>query len=89
MMSTKTAPVDSICLVDGIRGVYVPQYFATHLTRWTMSDEDRAVLVAGPDHPDYWIVWDHVLATSTATTRHGENRWGLWHDGDLFAVRED
>ena len=83
----KTAPVDSICLVDGIRGVYVPQFFATHLFSWTMSDEDRAVLQAGPDHPDYWPTWEHVLATATMTVNG--RKWGLWHDQDLFAVRED
>lgn len=50
------------CVVDGSSGQYVPQVFAERFPEW-MDDEEREILLAGPDHPEYWEAWDSVLGS--------------------------
>ena len=47
------------CAVDGCHGVYTPQTFAQRFPEW-LSDEEREVLIAGPEGDEYWAVWDDV-----------------------------
>lgn len=79
---------DSILLVDGNSGIYVPQSFveAYDAAEWGISPEDESILNAGPDHEHYWDVWDDVLRDASYTDDNG-NVWHLWQDGDLFAVQ--
>lgn len=74
-------------LIDGFHGVCVPQAFAEayNLHDWGISTEDINVLLAGPEHPDYWDVWDLVLYNASFTDEDG-TVWTLYQDGDLFAV---
>ena len=74
---------DTHCLVDGLYGHYVPQRFAAvyNMEQWNVKPEDAAVLIDGPDHPDYDDVWNTVLHTARC------NGYCLYQDGDLFAVK--
>jgi len=78
-------------------GIYIPKAFAEACYRaeelscgseWEgATDEDIEILLAGPDHEHYWEAWDMVLQNATITI--GEITFGLWQDGDLFAVNHD
>lgn len=78
-------------LVDGARGIYVPQYFAQTTPRDLLSgvsEEDWAILEAGPDHEWYWDTWDDVLGNASITGDDGTVYY-LHQDGDLWLVPED
>lgn len=79
----------SIVIIAGSgHGQYIPQVAAEMLAeRWSISAEDKAILLAGPDHDLYCDTWDHVESTATFTDEQG-NIWNLYQDGDLFAVCE-
>ena len=47
------------CIVDGANGQYIPQIFAERFPEW-LDDDDKAILLSGPDNADYWEVWDNV-----------------------------
>ena len=74
---------DTHCLVDGLYGHHVPQRFAAgyNMEQWGVKPEDAAILIAGPDHPEYDDTWDEVLRTAK------RNGYCLSQDGDLFAVK--
>ena len=77
------------CIIDDSHGIYIPQAFAEQSIGWQGIDaEDLAILLEGPENPDYWEAWDAVLATASYTDDDGHT-WTLFQDGDLFAVRED
>ena len=46
-------------VIDGCHGIYIPQIFAQRFPEW-LSDEEREVLLAGPEGDEYWGVWDDV-----------------------------
>lgn len=73
---------ERVLLVDGCAGIYVPQRFAQNydMRFWGVSVEAEAVLLSGPDHEDYWEVWDEVLMECGVG-----GDWRLWQDGDLWA----
>ena len=50
-----------------------------------MSDEDWAIVEAGPDHEYYWDTWDTVLANAQVTDENGV-QYTLDQDGDLRLV---
>ena len=51
--------VKCACIIDGNQGQYIPQIFAERFPEW-LDDEDKVILLAGPDHADYWEVWNDV-----------------------------
>ena len=72
------------------RGVHIPRDFI-QVTRPEcirgLSDDDRDVLLSGPDHVHYWDVWDHVLNTVTVVDAFGDGiEYRLHQDGDLWLV---
>jgi len=73
-------------LVDGARGIHAPQFFAEcHGKEWGIFPDDMAVLLAGPDHAQYWETWDDVW--TTATLEQDGKTWHLHCDcGDIFMV---
>ena len=79
-----------VLLLDGNRGIYVPQGFAECFSReeWNYSKEDEEILISGPDHEYYWETWDDILQNAYYIDNDGL-RWHLWQDGDLFCYRED
>lgn len=71
-------------LLDGNRGIYLPQCFAENFAEvWGIDAENKAILLAGPDHAEYWDAWDEVLNT---TAEWDGATWSLMQDADLFAV---
>jgi hypothetical protein len=74
-------------LVNSSHGVYVPKAFIEHYdpTKWQgISDDDIAILKAGPDHEHYWETWDDVLGHASFT--EGRHKWTLHQDEDLWAI---
>lgn len=76
-------------LVDSLRGVYCPQIVGQHLAdsgvkTEGITAEDLQVLQDGPEHKDYWEVWEDVLDNCII---HAEGeRFFLVHDEDVFLV---
>lgn len=72
-------------LVDGSWGIYVPNQFMTKYTpeQWGIKTDDAAILMRGPDDPDYWETWDEVL--TYAKYAFGGKTYMLYQDGDLWA----
>ena len=66
------------------RGIYIPQYFAITAC-WNKFDgwkeEQKAVLLSGPDNDSYWDVWQEVL--DDVTTISGGV---LYQNGDLWII---
>lgn len=73
-------------LVDGLYGTNVPLRFANNhdLDQWGVDQVDQQILLAGPEHPDYWETWDTVL--DTASFEQDGKTYRLYQDNDdLFA----
>lgn len=76
-------------LLDGNRGVYLPQQFATNY----ISDipvqlrEDFEILKYGPEHPDYWESWDDITLWLKPVIN--DKTYELYQDGDLWLIPED
>jgi hypothetical protein len=78
---------DRVCVVDGSHGVYVPQRYAVLASSADMAtDEQREILLAGPDHADYWEVWEEIL-NSVRVVRGGSEYYLEQEDGDVFLVK--
>lgn len=80
-----------MCIVDGSRGIYVPQFFAqAYGDRCKGLDaEDLEILLAGPDHEHYWETWDIVDGELLVTDDAGHKWHVMQDDGDLFLVAAD
>lgn len=77
-------------LVDGSRGIYVPQAFVEgfDLSLWNgIRDEDIETIKAGPEHEWYWEAWNDIL--SSAEYSHDGHTYRLYQDGDLWAYCEE
>ena len=88
-----------ILLLDGSRGVYIPQKFAENYTydkdeyvpffKWQgIDEENRHILLSGPDHIEYWDAWEEVLCLAYFIDQY-DVRHTLEQDGDLFAISSD
>lgn len=78
-----------ICILDGAIGIHLPKYWALYCNprAWDgVTGEDVAILESGPDHEDYWEVWDGVLQNASSTDRWGDV-WYLDQDQDLFMTK--
>lgn len=70
------------------RGINMPKDFAECVRRdraTGISDEDYAVLEAGPDHEWYWDTWNDVCDRAKLTDDNG-TVFRLEQDGDLWMV---
>jgi len=75
-------------LLDGRRGVYIPRDFAMFIQDMdNVTEEDKQILSAGPDHQWYWETWDDVLGK--ASSNINGKIWRLYQDGDLWAYCEE
>lgn len=86
---TGDSPECRVCILDGSRGVYVPQAFAKgfDMTAWHVREPDATALIQGDPSDDgeaYWGSWQSVLDTAHLTDEKGRT-WRLEQDGDLFA----
>lgn len=74
---------------DANRGIYIPQFFArTCADGWTISARDKEILLDGPEHEDYWNIWNRVLDYAECKDSEGVV-WRLHHAGDLFAYSDE
>lgn len=84
-----------ILLLDGARGIYIPQTFAedfldgvTTKGYWTGVDPEAVeILKAGPDHELYWETWEQVLNNAEWIETATEEAYRLHQDGDLWAYK--
>ena len=78
------------CLINSAHGVYVPQIFirAYNLAAWGIADDEAEILLAGPEHPDYWDTWNDVLRHACYAAHDGRT-FTLYQTEDLFAVAID
>ena len=71
-----------VLAVDGSRGIYVPKFFAENYPS-CMDGSERDILLAGPEHENYWDVWSDI---------QGSECWGgdIWQgeSGDLFIISD-
>ena len=75
------------CLIDGNRGIYIPQQFARnwgHAVRSGMTSQQELILLAGPDHDDYFGTWSEIVDDVVFTFDGIECT--LFEDNDLWAV---
>lgn len=75
-----------VLMMSDSYGVYIPKNFVNDvdLGAWHVKPEDAEILASGPDHEDYWEAWDSVL--DYAYYMHGDAKYTLHQDGDLWAV---
>lgn len=80
-------------LIDGNRGIYIPQLFAKAVLSGEFSlrnkqqlQEELSILKNGPDEEEYWEAWEDVLDTAILVT--GGQQYTLYQEGDLWAVPE-
>lgn len=82
------SPECRTCLIDGARGIYLPRDFVDgfDLALWNVSEENAAILRAGPEGEAYWETWDDMVGYGGAWCVDSRGvRWELECDGDLFA----
>ena len=84
-------PENAICYADSARGIYIPQYFAESVNRYTISNwsswiNDLDALCEGPDNEFYWDIWDDILNRLTLTDSGSGIEYCLYQDGDLWLV---
>ena len=75
------------CIIDSNRGIYIPQQFAKiwgDSVQSGMDEEQKTILLAGPDHLEYWDVWEEVV--NDCVFLFDSEKHNLYEDGDLFAV---
>jgi len=88
---TKTQKMDlnstCECLVDGARGIYIPQHFAEHHAHHFdgIDKADLSILLLGPTCEEYHEAWINILDAATFTD-HLNRVWTLHEDQDLFMV---
>ena len=86
-------PREWLLLILSDEGIYIPRTFlityANMIPEGQISDDQKMVLMDGPDHGDYWDVWCRVV--DEITIEHSlegpPTRYNLLEvDGDLWAV---
>ncbi len=84
--------LETMLWLDDHRGIYIPRDFANSFSDRNAStkgvtDEDWAILEAGPDHEHYWDAWHDVylncVVISNGTT------YILYQDGPLWLIPEE
>jgi hypothetical protein len=73
-------------LLNGLRGIYVPQRFAAYGGIAGISAEDLAILRAGPDPESYWEAWEEALRFGEITVAGTCFSLHQSEEGDLWAL---
>lgn len=86
------AKPDTMLWLNDARGVFIPRDFANSFIDRAkhvagVSDEDWAILEAGPDHEHYWDTWADVCDSAVVTDENGV-KFTLHQDGDLWLIPE-
>jgi len=83
------AKPDMIIILSDARGVYIPRDFASSVRRdctTGVSDEDWAILAAGPDHDEYWDAWQEVEQNARITDPDNGTVYFVYNDSDCWLV---
>lgn len=77
-------------ILNGGFGINIPTIFVKHFSEgWTnISQEDRDILLHGPEHDGYWEAWESVLDTAEHIDKDGYT-WRLMEDNDLCSFCEE
>ena len=91
MNKSLTTPEPLLWLNDS-RGQYIPRDFALSFANREksvsgVSDEDWAILEAGPDHEFYWDTWSDVENNAVITDEDGV-KWCIYQNGDCWLIPE-
>jgi len=86
------AKPDMLLWLSDARGIYIPRDFATSFADRAknvsgVSDENWAILEAGPDHEHYWEAWQEVEQNAVITDDNGV-KFRIHQDGDCWLVPE-
>jgi len=82
---------DTILYLDDHRGIYIPREFAKetkHECVQGVSDEDWAILEAGPEHELYWDTWDGVCSDAKITDPIDGTVYFIHQDGACWLIPE-
>ena len=86
----KTKKAQLLLWLSDARGIYIPRDFAKSFVDRScvagVSDEDWAILEAGPDHEFYWETWTEVEEKATYTDAQSGVVYTIWNDGDCWLV---
>lgn len=77
------------CVLDGARGIYIPQAWAQLYNPPAAAATDTDLMESwkllqddGPDHDLYWDAWDDVMNAYTLDA----DGFTLYQNGDLFML---
>lgn len=81
---------ETLLWLNDARGQYIPRDFANSFADRAksvagVSDEDWAILEAGPDHELYWDTWSDVEQNAKITDDKGV-QYTVHQDGDCWLV---
>jgi len=79
---------DPILLLTDAHGVYIPRDFTISVGRenvLNVTDEDWAVLKAGPDSEGYWDVWLEVCERAVVVDDKGM-KYHVYQEGDCWLI---
>lgn len=88
-------PDTAILFAIDRHGIYIPQYFAESINRYTIANwsswlSDLDALCSGPYAcEEYWEIWDDILNRLTLTDPDSDIEYCLYQDGDLWLVPTD
>lgn len=76
--------------LDDHRGIYIPRDFAGSFADRAksvsgVSDEDWAILEAGPDHELYWDTWTEVEQDAVITDENG-TEFTIYQEGACWLI---
>lgn len=77
-------------VVDSHHGIYSAQVFAEKFNETRIegiSKEDWTILLAGPDHEDYFQVWADCL--DNITVDYEGKRWLVWENEGIYLYPEE
>jgi hypothetical protein len=87
-----TKKIEPMLWLSDARGIYIPRDFANSFADrakhvQNVSDEDWAILEAGPDHEWYWEAWVNVCDNAIVTDNDGV-RFRVHQDGNCWLIPE-
>lgn len=78
-------------LLDGNRGIYIPQQFAQHYSQYITNKDELAEslndLLEGPENELYWESWEDVLDNAKLKD-YKDRDCILYQDQDLWLIPE-
>lgn len=82
---------DMVLWLSDARGQYIPRDFANSFSDHAkhvsgVSNEDWAILEAGPDHELYWDTWTLSVLDGAVVTDENGNKYQVYQDGDCWLI---